>query len=142
MQRSDEREELVLTIRSPLILEHSLKLCTSKSFSICSFNFFFNKRCFRSLTSFSIPQGGPDITCQKNSGSLEGSKKSGKPRFIRSKIMGLNFHTHSTLLFTKVRKSLSSERLVDIEVTKFYIEKVPCEQQVLIELVINSGDFW
>jgi hypothetical protein len=35
-------------------------------------------------------QGGPDITCQKNSGSLEGSNKSKKPLFIRSKIMGIN----------------------------------------------------
>jgi hypothetical protein len=35
-------------------------------------------------------QGGPDITCQKNSGSLEGSNKSKKPIFIRSKIMGIN----------------------------------------------------
>jgi hypothetical protein len=34
--------------------------------------------------------GGPDITCQKNSGSLEGSNKSEKPLFIRSKIMGIN----------------------------------------------------
>jgi hypothetical protein len=34
--------------------------------------------------------GGPDITCQKNSGSLEGSNKSKKPLFIRSKIMGIN----------------------------------------------------
>jgi hypothetical protein len=30
--------------------------------------------------------GGPDITCQKNSGSLEGSNKSKKPLFVRSKI--------------------------------------------------------
>jgi hypothetical protein len=35
-------------------------------------------------------QGGPDITCQKNSGSLEGSNKSKKPHFVRSKIMGIN----------------------------------------------------
>jgi hypothetical protein len=35
-------------------------------------------------------QGGPDITCQKNSGSLEGSNKSKKPPFVRSKIMGIN----------------------------------------------------
>jgi hypothetical protein len=35
-------------------------------------------------------QAGPDITCQKNSGSLEGSNKSKKPLFIRSKIMGKN----------------------------------------------------
>jgi hypothetical protein len=35
-------------------------------------------------------QGGPDITCQKNSGSLEGSNKSKKPIFITSKIMGIN----------------------------------------------------
>jgi hypothetical protein len=33
---------------------------------------------------------GPDITCQKNSGSLEGSNKSKKPPFVRSKIMGIN----------------------------------------------------
>jgi hypothetical protein len=59
MQRRDEGEELVLTKRSPLILEHSLKLCTSKSFSTCSFNFFFNKRCFRFLASFGIPQVVP-----------------------------------------------------------------------------------
>jgi hypothetical protein len=37
-----------------------------------------------------IIQGGPDITCQKNSGSLEGSNKSKKPPFVRSKIMGIN----------------------------------------------------
>jgi hypothetical protein len=35
-------------------------------------------------------QGGPDITCQKNSGSLEGSNKSNKPLFIRFKIMRIN----------------------------------------------------
>jgi hypothetical protein len=35
-------------------------------------------------------QGGPDITCQKNSGSLEGSNKSKKPHFVRSKTMGIN----------------------------------------------------
>jgi hypothetical protein len=35
-------------------------------------------------------QGGPDITCQKNSGPLEGSNKSKKPLFVRSKIMGIN----------------------------------------------------
>jgi hypothetical protein len=35
-------------------------------------------------------QGGPDITCQKNSGSLEGSNKSKKTPFVRSKIMGIN----------------------------------------------------
>jgi hypothetical protein len=35
-------------------------------------------------------QGGPDITCQKNSGSFEGSNKSKKPHFVRSKIMGIN----------------------------------------------------
>jgi hypothetical protein len=35
-------------------------------------------------------QGGPDITCQKNSGSFEGSNKSKKPPFVRSKIMGIN----------------------------------------------------
>jgi hypothetical protein len=35
-------------------------------------------------------QGGPDITCQKNSGSSEGSNKSEKSLFIRSKIMGIN----------------------------------------------------
>jgi hypothetical protein len=37
---------------------------------------------------------------------------------------------------------LSSKRLVDIKITKFYVEKVPCEQQLLIELAINSGDFY
>jgi hypothetical protein len=37
-----------------------------------------------------VIQGGPDITCQKNSGSLEGSNKSKKPIFIRSKIVGIN----------------------------------------------------
>jgi hypothetical protein len=35
-------------------------------------------------------QAGPDITCQKNSESLEGSNKSKKPPFVRSKIMGIN----------------------------------------------------
>jgi hypothetical protein len=35
-------------------------------------------------------QGGPDITCQKNSGSFEGSNKFKKPHFVRSKIMGIN----------------------------------------------------
>jgi hypothetical protein len=35
-------------------------------------------------------QGGPDITCQKNSGSLEGSNKSKKTPLVRSKIMGIN----------------------------------------------------
>jgi hypothetical protein len=35
-------------------------------------------------------QGGPDITCQKKSGSFEGSNKSKKPLFIRSKITGIN----------------------------------------------------
>jgi hypothetical protein len=40
--------------------------------------------------NFLIIQGGPDITCQKNSGSLEGSNKSKKPHFVRSKIMGIN----------------------------------------------------
>jgi hypothetical protein len=41
---------------------------------------------------FEVPniQGGPDITCQNNSGSLEGSNKSKKTLFIRSKIMGIN----------------------------------------------------
>jgi hypothetical protein len=41
-------------------------------------------------TTFLNIQGGPDITCQKNSGSLEGSNKSKKTLFIRSKIMGIN----------------------------------------------------
>jgi hypothetical protein len=35
-------------------------------------------------------QDGPDITCQKFSGSLEGSNKTKKPLFVRSKIMGIN----------------------------------------------------
>jgi hypothetical protein len=35
-------------------------------------------------------QGGPAITCQKNSGSLEGSNKSKQLLFVRSKIMGIN----------------------------------------------------
>jgi hypothetical protein len=34
--------------------------------------------------------GGPDITCQKNSGSLEGHNKSKKTLFVRSKIMRIN----------------------------------------------------
>jgi hypothetical protein len=44
----------------------------------------------RKLIKLNIIQGGPDITCQKNSGSLEGSNKSKKPPFVRSKIMGIN----------------------------------------------------
>jgi uncharacterized protein YllA (UPF0747 family) len=47
-----------------------------------------NTTSFKKLHS--IIQGGPDITCQKNSGSLEGSNKSKKPPFVRSKIMGIN----------------------------------------------------
>jgi hypothetical protein len=37
-----------------------------------------------------IIQGGPDITYQKNSGSLEGHNKSKKNLFVRSKIMRIN----------------------------------------------------
>jgi hypothetical protein len=46
--------------------------------------------CYEVSSICFVIQGGPDITCQKNSGSLEGSNKSKKPLFIRSKIMGIN----------------------------------------------------
>jgi hypothetical protein len=53
-------------------------------------NFFPLVNSIRGHTVYLNIQAGPDITCQKNSGSLEGSSKSKKPLFIRSKIMGIN----------------------------------------------------
>jgi hypothetical protein len=66
--------------------------------AVLSFKFFFYEKV---QPSFSVSrwsvfsrrsyiQGGPDITCQKNSGSLERSNKSKKPPFVRSKIMKIN----------------------------------------------------
>jgi hypothetical protein len=60
--------------------------------------------------------------------------------------MALIFKSRDLPMNTKLRMlrcySLSSERLVDIKITKFYVEKVPGDQEGLFKLAIQLTTFF
>jgi hypothetical protein len=60
--------------------------------------------------------------------------------------MALIFKSRDLSMNTKLRMlrcySLSSERLVDIKITKFYVEKVPGDQEGLFKLAIQLTTFF